>query len=66
MRGEPIWPGKSDLDQLCMIKSSLGQLTSSQMHTLLTQSIYDQVSQLLKGRDDYTGNHGQGYNDCSM
>lgn len=47
MRGEPIWPGKTDLDQLCIIKNSLGPLTSSQTQTLLTQSIYDQVSFLI-------------------
>lgn len=45
MRGEPIWPGKTDLDQLYMIKSSLGPLTPGQTHTLLTQNPYDQVSE---------------------
>lgn len=44
MRGEPVWPGKTDLDQLYMIKSSLGQLTAGQTHTLLTRNLYDQVS----------------------
>lgn len=44
MKGEPIWPGKTDIDQLCIIKSSLGQLTASQQHTLLNQSIYDQMT----------------------
>lgn len=44
MRGEPLWPGKTDLDQLMMIKSSLGSLTSSQAHNLLTQNLYDQIN----------------------
>lgn len=44
MRGEPVWPGKTDFDQLCMIKNSLGPLTPSQTHTLITQGLYDQVS----------------------
>lgn len=44
MRGEPIWPGKTDLDQLFTIESSLGPLTQSQTHTLLSQGIYDQAS----------------------
>lgn len=44
MRGDPIWPGKTDLDQLFIIKNSLGSLTPSQTHTLLSQGIYDQVS----------------------
>lgn len=44
MRGEPVWPGKTDLDQLFMIKNSLGSLTAGQTHTLLTQELYDQAS----------------------
>lgn len=44
MRGEPVWPGKTDFEQLCMISSSTGPLTSNQMQTLLTKRIYDQVS----------------------
>uniref|UniRef100_A0A6G1SIN3 cyclin-dependent kinase n=1 Tax=Aceria tosichella TaxID=561515 RepID=A0A6G1SIN3_9ACAR len=43
MRGEPLWPGKTDLDQLCLIKSSLGQLTPEQSHNLLTRGLYEQV-----------------------
>lgn len=44
MRGEPVWPGKTDLDQLSIIKCSLGQLTASQTHTLITQAIYDEAN----------------------
>lgn len=44
MRGEPVWPGKTDLDQLSIIKCSLGQLTASQNHTLITQAIYDEAN----------------------
>lgn len=40
MRGEPLWPGKTDLDQLCMIRSSLGELTAAQTRTLLSQNVY--------------------------
>lgn len=49
MRGEPIWPGKTDLDQLNLIQKSLGRLTNDQVHTIMNQSIYDQliVDQLL-------------------
>lgn len=49
MRGEPIWPGKTDLDQLNLIQKSLGRLTNEQVHTIMNQSIYDQfvVDQLL-------------------
>lgn len=43
MRGEPLWPGKTDYHQLSMIMSSLGQLTTSQMYTLLRHNLYDQV-----------------------
>lgn len=44
MRGEPVWPGKTDLDQLCMIKNSLGALSAEQTHTLLSQGLYDQAN----------------------
>lgn len=44
MRGEPVWPGKTDLDQLSIIKCSLGPLTASQTHTLITQAIYDEAN----------------------
>lgn len=47
MRGEPVWPGRTDYDQLSIIKSSLGQLTAKQTKTLLDRSIYDQVSSYL-------------------
>lgn len=43
MRGEPMWPGKTDYDQLSIIRSSLGQLTGKQTQTLLDRAIYDQV-----------------------
>lgn len=53
MRGEPIWPGKTDLDQLNLIQKSLGRLTSEQVQTLLNQTIYDQsiVIQLLNSNE---------------
>lgn len=44
MRGEPLWPGKTDLDQLNLIKNSLGPLTTGQAYTLVSQNLYDQVS----------------------
>lgn len=47
MRGEPMWPGETDVDQICIIKKSLGKLTTSQTQTLMTQNIYDQVSKKL-------------------
>lgn len=52
MRGEPVWPGKTDFEQLCMISSSSGPLTNNQMQTLLTKRIYDQVSQPLDSTSD--------------
>ena len=44
MRGEPLWPGKTDFDQLSIIKNSLGNLTASQTSTLVKTRLYDQVS----------------------
>lgn len=45
MRGEPMWPGMTDLDQLSIISGSLGQLTGKQTQTLLDRAIYEQVSE---------------------
>lgn len=42
-RGEPVWPGKTDLDQLALIQRSLGELTSKQAKVLSTQPIYDRA-----------------------
>lgn len=52
MRGDPIWPGKTDLDQLLIIKNSLGQLTPTQTNTLVARGIYDQMNtnRLLESR----------------
>ena len=44
MRGEPLWPGKSDIDQLYMITGTLGGLTLKQKQILTSRRLYDNVS----------------------
>lgn len=44
MRGEPIWPGKSDIDQLFLITRTLGSLTMKQKQILTSRRLYDNVS----------------------
>lgn len=39
-----MWPAKTDFEQLLLIKNSLGNLTEKQSLTLITQGLYDQVS----------------------
>ncbi|KAI3382896.1 hypothetical protein SNEBB_003577 [Seison nebaliae] len=42
--GQPLWPGKSDMDQLYRIKKSLGQLTSNHIRIFNQNPYYKNTS----------------------
>uniref|UniRef100_A0A914L024 cyclin-dependent kinase n=1 Tax=Meloidogyne incognita TaxID=6306 RepID=A0A914L024_MELIC len=44
LTGEPVWPGRSDVDQLYLIIQTLGQITSRQMQTFFENSYFRGIS----------------------
>ncbi|KAL1110361.1 hypothetical protein AAG570_007892 [Ranatra chinensis] len=41
VRGEALWPGKSDVDQLYLIRKSIGDLISRHMHIFRTNEFFN-------------------------
>ncbi|XP_054259607.1 cyclin-dependent kinase-like 4 isoform X2 [Macrosteles quadrilineatus] len=44
VRGEALWPGKSDVDQLYLIRRTLGDLTPRHMHLFKTNEFFAGIS----------------------
>lgn len=44
MRGEALWPGKSDVDQLYLIRKTMGELLPRHMHVFKTNDFFAGVT----------------------
>ncbi|XP_073990698.1 cyclin-dependent kinase-like 4 isoform X2 [Rhodnius prolixus] len=44
LRGEALWPGKSDVDQLYLIRKTLGDLTPRHMHIFRTNEFFNGIT----------------------
>ncbi|KAF7634496.1 hypothetical protein Mgra_00006067 [Meloidogyne graminicola] len=53
LTGEPIWPGRSDVDQLYLIIQTMGPITSRQVQTFCENSYFRGIS--IPEPDDYIG-----------